>query len=126
MFYTNSVSHQTRNVNKNIKLGGDIFMDEKNSYTREDVLEVLVEENRKFRQEIMLILYRLIFGMVFTVLIVATSFVCVVHTYFYSPSDFTVESVTTNTNSNTNENRNINESAEKEEFIEYNKKGVDG
>ena len=121
MFYTNSVSHQARNVNKNIKLGGDIFMDEKNSYTREDVLEVLVEENRKFRQEIMLILYRLIFGMVFTVLIVAVGFVSVTHIYFYSPSDFTVEAITANTNNNTNENKNINTNG----AFEYNKKGVD-
>ena len=84
-------------------------MDEKNSYTREDVLEVLVEENRKFRREIMTILYRLIFGMALTVLIVAVGFVSVTHIYFYSPSDFTIESVTTNTNMNENKNINANE-----------------
>ena len=79
MFYTNSVSHQTRNVNKNIKLGGDIFMDEKNSYTREDVLEVLVKENRKFREEIMVILYKLIFGLCITTFIMVLGFVSVTY-----------------------------------------------
>ena len=98
-------------------------MDEKDFYTKEDVLEVLVEENRKFRQEIMLILYRLIFGLCITVLIVATSFVCVVHTYFYSPSDFTVESVTTNTNMN--ENKNINTTDKKTVVTGEEMKGVD-
>ena len=106
MFYTNSVSHQARNVNKNIKLGGDIFMDEKNSYTREDVLEVLVKENRKFREEIMVILYKLIFGLCITTFIIVLGFVSVTYIYFYSPSDFNVQAVATNTNNNINENTN--------------------
>ena len=83
-------------------------MDEKDFYTKEDVLEVLVEENRKFRQEIMLILYRLIFGLCITVLIVATSFVCVVHTYFYSPSDYSISSESISKSESVNENTNIN------------------
>lgn len=96
-------------------------MDEKDFYTKEDVLEVLVEENRKFRQEIMLILYRLIFGLCITVFVVVLGFVSVTHIYFYSPSDFSVEAITTNTNNNTNENKNINTN----EIFEYDKKGVD-
>ena len=98
-------------------------MDEKDFYTKEDVLTVLVEENRKFRQEIMLILYRLIFGMALTVLIVAVGFVSVTHIYFYSPSDFTVESVTTNTNMN--ENKNINATDKKTVVTGEEMKGVD-
>ena len=93
-------------------------MDEKNSYTREDVLEVLVEENRKFREEIMTILYRLIFGMILTVLIVAIGFVSVTHIYFYSPSDYSFESTNTNTNENINTNTDT-------DLYEYNKKGSD-
>ena len=89
-------------------------MDEKNSYTREDVLEVLVEENRKFREEIMTILYRLIFGMVLTVLIVAVGFVSVAHIYFYSPSDYSAEIISTTTNTNENKNINTNKSTLKE------------
>ena len=96
-------------------------MDEKDFYTKEDILEVLVEENRKFRREIMSILYRLILGMVLTVLIIAFGFVSVTHIYFYSPSDFSVEAITTNTNNNTNENKNIDTN----ETFKYNKKGVD-
>ena len=91
-------------------------MDEKDFYTKEDVLEVLVEENREFRQEIMLILYRLIFGMVLTVLVVAIGFVSVTHIYFYSPIDYSFESTNTNTNKNINTNTDL---------YEYNKKGGD-
>ena len=96
-------------------------MDEKDFYTKEDVLEVLVEENRKFRREIMLILYRLILGMVLTVLIVAFGFVSVTHIYFYSPSDYSAEIISTTTNTNENKNINTNEST----LEEWAKKGVD-
>ena len=96
-------------------------MDEKDFYTKEDILEVLVEENRKFRREIMTILYRLIFGMVLTVLIVAVGFVAVTHIYFYSPSDYSAEII--NTTTNTNENKNIN--TNKSTLEEWTKKGVD-
>ena len=99
-------------------------MDEKNSYTREDVLEVLVEENRKFREEIMTILYRLIFGMILTVLIVAIGFVSVTHIYFYSPSDYMVETVTTNKNYNENINNNSKVNANADTY-NCEKKGSD-
>ena len=83
-------------------------MDEKDFYTKEDVLEVLVEENRKFRQEIMSILYKLIFGMIFTVLIVAIGFISVTHIYFYSPSDYSISSESISKSESVNENTNIN------------------
>ena len=93
-------------------------MDEKDFYTKEDVLEGLVEENREFRQEIMLILYRLIFGLCTTVFVVVLGFVSVAHIYFYSPSDYSFESTNTNTNKNINTNTNT-------DLYEYNKKGGD-
>ena len=79
-------------------------MKDKDNYTKEDILEELVEENRKFRKEIMIITKIIAISAAFIVFIIEVSNCIRSGIYFFSPSDFTVTSSSSNTNVNANTN----------------------
>lgn len=79
----------------------------KKTYTKEDVLESLVRENRGFRQEIMIILYRLILGLCITIFIITTGFVVVTHIYFHNLSNYNYKPISISQDIKTNKNENI-------------------
>lgn len=91
-----------------------------------NTLKASIEENRKFRKEIMKILYGLILGLCITVFLIEVCNIFVTYIYFYSPSEYSIESKATNTNINTNINNDSNEDVKVDvDNIKYRKKGSD-
>lgn len=72
-------------------------------------LRQLVDESRAVRKDMMTMVKFFIVGIVIIMISICICFWSVVHSYFYSPSDFNVTNTTSNENINKNYNDNVND-----------------